>query len=168
MTCCVYWGPVHAFGYIDKIDAWTECCCTRPKIQSCVTTPSLWTTRLSLDAARTTTCATEIWKPFYTSTTIQVKKHQQLQRETNSASLLFVTVLSFFNCSFSCGGGFFYSFSFGCSSFKSSRFVDSVCCQVKVKYELSLVFLFLLTNFNMILFYEQLTKARSCYYDFFE
>ena len=63
---------------------------------------------------------------------------------------------------------FFCQPSFGCSSFKSSRFVDSVCCQVKVKYELSLVFLFLLTNFNMILFYEQLTKARSCYYDFFE
>jgi len=65
---CVYWGPFAT----DKIDAWTECCCILPKIPSCVTTPVLWTTHLSLDAARTTICATVIWNQYCTSATPQV------------------------------------------------------------------------------------------------
>lgn len=65
---CVYWGSFAT----DKIDAWTECCCILPKIPSCVTTPVLWTTHLSLDAARTTICATVIWNQYCTSATPQV------------------------------------------------------------------------------------------------
>ena len=65
---CVYWGPFAT----DKIDAWTECCCILPKTPSCVTTPVLWTTHVSLDAARTTICATVIWNQYCTSATPQV------------------------------------------------------------------------------------------------
>ncbi len=88
-------GVVRAFGYIDKIDAWTECCCIRPKIQSCVTTPDLWTTRLSSDAARTTTCATEIWNLYCTSATTQVikQKNKSAAPKKNKWLLLLIPLL---------------------------------------------------------------------------
>lgn len=72
VICCVFIGGRSCAFAIDKIDAWTERCCIHPRIQSCVTTPVLWTIHLSWDAARTTTCATVIWSPYCTSTTTQV------------------------------------------------------------------------------------------------
>jgi len=56
--CCCHWW--------QRSDAWIVCCCIRPRIPSCVTTPVRWTTLLSSDAARTTTIVTAISNPFCT------------------------------------------------------------------------------------------------------
>lgn len=94
-------GPFRALA-IDNIDAWTKRCCIHPRTLSCVTTPDLSTTRLSSDAARTTTCATVTWKPSCTSATPQVKKKRNKNTTANQQTTIVPFCLGYLSFNWTC------------------------------------------------------------------